>query len=311
VPPSDSGRPDQDTVPLPVGTSSAVGRRVGLVVQDRYRLVAVRGHGGVGEVYEADDLRTGRKVAVKTMLPWAQRSPEVVRRFEREARAGNALDHPNIVDVSDMGNLDDGSLFLVMELVRGVDVADLLEHGQLAPRRALAIARQTLTGLAYAHGRGFVHRDLKPANLMIVRAGDDEVVKILDLGLVKLIGEAAEELGGDKLTATGAIFGTPVYMSPEQALGRPLDARTDLYTMGVILFEMLTGKVPFRGTDPMATLRLHTSTPPPTMASRAPGAAWITPELEAVVARALAKQAADRFASADEMRAALEAAAPF
>ena len=288
----------------------AAGHLVGSEITDRYRMLALLGAGGLGEVYEAEDLTTGQRVAIKTLLPSVRQHPEAVRRFEREARAGELADHPNIVAVTSMGLLDDGSLYLVMELIRGANVATLLEPGPLHPRRALVITRQTLTGLAHAHARGLVHRDLKPENLMVTRAGQPgahyDLVKILDFGLVKLVGPAGL---GDRITETGAVFGSPLYMSPEQALGRPTDARTDLYALGVILVEMLTGVAPFAAANASATLRKHVAMPVPTLASLAPASAWCTDEMERLVARALAKRADERFATAAEMIEAADAAA--
>jgi serine/threonine-protein kinase len=289
-----------------------VGPLPGDILDGRYRLADLLGKGGLGAVYEAEHLASGRRLAVKLLHGELGEAPDVVRRFQREAKAASLLDHPNIVEVLDLGALPDGALFLVMELVRGRSIGSLLDDGALAPRRALVIARQILDGLAYAHGRGLVHRDLKPDNVMIVSAGDPgleyELVKILDFGLVRLMGDAAAE-DPEKLTRTGVVFGTPKYMSPEQALGRPADARSDLYAVGVMLFEMLTGKPPFDGRDPYALMRMHITTPAPPIAARVtPGTRWCTRPLEGVLARALAKRPEDRHRDADTMIRAVEAA---
>jgi eukaryotic-like serine/threonine-protein kinase len=306
----DERRPAEPSAVRATSASGIGGHLLGAVVADRYRMVAVLGRGGHGEVYEAEDLQGGPRVAIKTLLPSVRQVPEAVRRFEREARAGELTTHPNIVDVIAVGALDDGSLYLVMELIRGANIATLLEGGPLHPRRALVITRQALTGLAHAHARGLVHRDLKPENLMITRAGrpgaEYDLVKILDFGLVKLIGPAGL---GDRITEMGAVFGSALYMSPEQALGKPTDARTDLYAIGVLLVEMLTGTAPFAGANASATLRKHVAMPAPTLASLAPAAAWCTAELELVVASALAKRVDERFATAADMIAAADAAA--
>ena len=263
------------------------------------------GSGGIGEVYEATRVDTNARVAVKTLLPMLRNVHEAVRRMEREARAGGLLDHPNIVDILEYGLLADGTPYLVMELVDGTDLDTVLEAGALHPRRAVALARQTLDGLAHAHVFGVLHRDLKPANLMLVATEHGERVKILDLGLAKLVGLAAAEVGVDTLTQTGAIFGTPEYMAPEQALGRPVSFATDLYAVGVLLFEMLTGRLPFVGSDAQGTLRLQASGTIPRLGvlPDAPSNA-----IESIVTRALQKQPTARFASAAEMRAALVAA---
>jgi serine/threonine-protein kinase len=305
------------TKPLPTQpptTAPEPAPLVGQVIDGRYRVTAVVGAGGVGAVYEAVHLATGRSLALKTLLPGKARAADAVARFEREARAQSLLDHPNIVEVLALGMLDDGTLYLVMELVRGEPLRALVDRGPLGPRRALVIARQVLEALAYAHARGFVHRDLKPDNVMIARVGDPgrewEQVKLVDFGLVKVIGDAADEVGAGKLTQTGVVFGTPAYMSPEQALGRPVDGRTDLYALGIVLFEMLVGRPPFPDGDPMTLMRLHISQAPPRLADAVPGAAatWATPALEALVARALAKRPDDRFAGATAMIAALDEA---
>lgn len=280
---------------------------LGTLLDGRYRLEEKLGQGGIGAVYRAVHVRTGRAVAVKVLLPeWAQ-AGGMAARFEREARAAGFLKHTNIVEVIALGRVDGGPLYLVMELCTGVSVGDALADGVFAPPRALAIARQALQGVGFAHQHGFIHRDLKPDNLMLVGPPGREVVKLLDFGLVKLVGLAAAELGEEKLTATGMIFGTPVYMAPEQALGRGVDHRADLYALGLILFEMLCGMPPFYSEESSAVLRMHLSAPRPRLAER--GLAAATPALEALVARALAVRADDRFESAADMLAALDAAA--
>jgi serine/threonine-protein kinase len=280
---------------------------VGTLLDGRYRLEEKLGQGGIGAVYRAVHVRTGRSVAVKVLLPeWAQ-AGGMAARFEREARAAGFLKHANIVEVIALGRVEHGPLYLVMELCTGESVGDALADGVFAPARALALARQALQGVGFAHQHGFIHRDLKPDNLMLVGEPGREVVKILDFGLVKLVGLAAAELGEEKLTATGMVFGTPVYMAPEQALGRGVDHRVDLYALGLILFEMLVGAPPFYSDEGSAVLRMHLSAPRPRLAER--GLAGATPALEALVARALAVRAEERFATAAEMIAALDVAA--
>jgi eukaryotic-like serine/threonine-protein kinase len=281
---------------------------IGTLLDGRYRLEEKLGQGGIGVVYRAVHVRTGRTVAVKVLLPeWAQ-AGGMAARFEREARAAGFLKHPNIVEVIALGRVENGGpLYLVMELVTGVSVGDALEDGVFAPPRALAIARQALHGIGFAHQHGFIHRDLKPDNLMLAGPPGQEVVKLLDFGLVKLVGLAAAELGEEKLTATGLVFGTPVYMAPEQALGRGVDHRADLYSLGLILFEMLCGMPPFYSDESSAVLRMHLAAPRPRLAER--GLPSATPALESLVARALAIRAEDRFSSAADMLAAVDAAA--
>jgi serine/threonine-protein kinase len=284
---------------------------VGTVLDGRFRLDAQLGQGGIGVVYRAQHVRSGRVLAIKVLLPeWAQ-AGDMAARFEREARAAGFLKHPNIVEVIALGCVPDGPLYLVMELVEGESVGDALADGNFAPARALAVARQALEGLGFAHQHGFIHRDLKPDNLMLVgRAAEHPgLVKILDFGLVKLVGAAAAELGADKLTATGVVFGTPAYMAPEQVLGRPVDHRADLYAMGLILFEMMCGRPPFQADESAQVMRMHAAAPRPTLVDGGLPVHQVTPALEAVVARAITRRAEDRFASASEMIAAIDEAA--
>ena len=284
---------------------------LGQTVAGGHRLERLLGRGGVGAVYEAVHVATATRRAIKMLLPDLANAAEVAERFKREARVASLLDHPNIVEVVDLVAEGD-DLYLVMELLNGHPLTMVLEEGALAPRRALVVTRQVLEALAHAHDRGMVHRDLKPANIMLVTAGapgaEFERVKLLDFGLVKLVGETAALLGDTALTQTGVVFGTPAYLSPEQALGRTVDARSDLYSLGIVLFEMLAGRPPFRSPDPVTLTRMHAAAPVPTLASIAPGRPWCTPALEHLIARALAKQPDDRFATAAEMTAALDAA---
>jgi serine/threonine protein kinase len=265
----------------------------------------------MGAVYEVEDSRSGRRLAMKAPLAGIDGSSEAGRRFVREANATRLLDHPNLVEAVDLV-IDDGRLYLVMELARGRSLAEALCDGALAPRRAQVIARQVLDGVGHAHGAGFVHRDLKPENVMLVPAGEPgrewEQAKILDFGLVKLIGDAESTFGADKLTRTGVVFGTPAYMAPEQALGRAVDGRADLYAVGVMIFEMLTGMQPFAARDPVAQMRMQVSTAAPRLAATVPDAPWTTAAMELLIFCALAKRPADRFASAAAMTAALDEA---
>jgi len=283
---------------------------VGRTIAGRFRIVRALGRGGSGAVYEAAELPGGAPLAIKALLPGAADAELHAGRLRREAAAGRLLDHPNIVEIRELVAEGD-ELYLVMELLRGRSVAAELQAGALAARRTLVIARQVLDALGHAHARGVVHRDVKPDHLFLTEAGEPgreyERVKLVDLGLVKLVGDAAAEAGA-KLTQTGLVFGTPAYMAPEQALGHPVDGRADLYALGVSLFEMLTGRLPFRSPDPVTLVRMQASAPPPTLASSAPGRPWCTPALEHLVARALAKRPEDRFADAAEMTAAIELA---
>ena len=284
----------------------------GTLVGERWRAEAPLGAGGMSAVWRGVDTSSGRAVAIKTALAELAGDPVLARRLEREAKATSFLLHPNIVEVLALDRLIDGTVALVMELIEGVLLADALVRGALDPRRALVIARQLLDALGHAHRAGIVHRDLKPENVMLARAGrpgaEYEVVKVLDFGVVKLHGIAAEVIGDEKLTRTGVVHGTPTYMAPEQALGRAVDGRADLYAIGVMLFEMLVGRPPFESDEPVKLLRMHVGAPPASLALATRGAAWVTPELEVLVGGALAKRPDARFADAAAMTAALDGA---
>jgi serine/threonine-protein kinase len=273
----------------------------GTVLDGRYQVHEPIAQGAMGSVYRGERLHLGRAVAIKVMH---QELPDELasrQRFEREAKLMALLEHPNCVSVIDFG-LHDEKPFLVMDLVRGTSLIDLLEkQGQLDIARAADIIRQVLSGLAHAHELGIVHRDIKPANIMISeKAGLGQQVRILDFGLARLTESST------KLT-TGIVVGTPNYMAPEQCKGSDVDARTDIYACGVMLFEMLTGRKPFVADDPIAVVRKHLMEKPPTLAAVEPRIDF--GDLEAVVAKALAKSPADRFDSAVEMSKAVEVAA--
>jgi serine/threonine protein kinase len=297
----DAGVTDR-TTPLPLSHTNPDGR----VVADRYRLRSLIGKGGTGAVYEAEHIESGDKVAMKMLLPDLPDSEQIAERYRREAQAAPLLVHDNIIAVRELVAADD-TLYLVMELVDGRPLGEILERGSIAPRRTLVLARQVLAALQHAHGNGIVHRDLKPDNVMLASIGDDtrrhEQVKLLDFGMLKRLDEDAD--AGTKLTRAGIVAGTPAYLAPEQALGNAIDARTDLYSLGIVVFEMLTGRVPFRSPDPLITMKMQVSMPAPRLAI-AVSRPWITPALEHLVGRALAKRPDDRFASAAEMTEALD-----
>jgi serine/threonine-protein kinase len=286
----------------------------------RYRVLRSLGRGGMAGVYEVEDDAGGR-FALKAPIVDVNASGAVTRRFAREANALRVLDHPNLVAAVDVF-IEAGFLFLVMEKVEGQTLGQALgppigepslTRGRpikmpLEPRRALVTARQILEGVGHAHARQFVHRDLKPDNILLIDMGGWERVKIIDFGIVKLVGDAAAAFGAAALTNAGLVVGTPAYMAPEQALGREIDARTDLYAVGVILFEMLTGRLPFHDPDPLKLMGLHAKAAVPHLDRVSNGAPWATPELCALVEGALIKEPAQRFASAEAMVAALDVA---
>jgi len=272
----------------------------GSILEDRYQVIEPIAEGAMGAVYRGERLKLGRAVAIKIMHDALPDELASRQRFEREAKLMARLEHPHCVSVIDFG-LHDGKPFLVMDLVRGTSLLDILDKaGRIEPARAAEITRQILSGLAHAHELGIVHRDIKPANIMLTeRTGMGEQVRILDFGL------ARPALDSTKLT-TGIVVGTPNYMAPEQIKGGAIDGRTDLYAVGVLLYELLTGVKPFIADDPLAVVRKHLHAAPPTLAQGAPGIAF--GELEDVIGKALAKAPAHRFASAAEMSGAIDQA---
>ncbi|HEY7724588.1 MAG TPA: serine/threonine-protein kinase, partial [Anaeromyxobacteraceae bacterium] len=232
---------------------------VGQVVADRYRLVEVIGEGGMGAVFRAEHVRIGKALAVKLLRGAFARDPDAVKRFDAEARIVSRLSHPHTIAVFDYGELGSGEgFYLAMEYVPGRDLATLLrEEGRLPEPRAVAIAEQILGSLAEAHEAGVIHRDVKPANVMLARTREGDYAKVLDFGIAKLRDAAGDE------TTQGVILGTPNYLAPEQARGEPLDPRTDLYSVGALLYELVAGRPPFAGRPPMAVLQAHLSEDPP------------------------------------------------
>jgi serine/threonine protein kinase len=281
---------------------------IGRKLDGRYDVVARLGEGGMGVVYRGRQAHLGRFVAIKVLHQDTAAIGEWRRRFEREAQALSVLAHPNVVPVTDSG-IDDGVPYLVMELLQGKTLQDLLKAGPLPLWRALDIARQTLRGLGFAHGKGIVHRDLKPANVFLQELPDqDDHVRLLDFGMAKFIEKKPGSKGtADTLTRVGAVFGTPAYMSPEQAKGNPADARTDVYAAGCLLFELCSGRRPFLENTPEAVVMAHLTAPVPSLAKIRPGLGAAAPLLQPVVEKAMAKKPGSRFKDASAMLAALEA----
>jgi serine/threonine-protein kinase len=287
---------------------------IGSTLGDRYRLLAVIGEGGIGRVFRAERLATGQTVALKLLHPEFSGVNQVVQRFEREAEVTTRLAHPHIVQVVEFGELN-GQLFIAMELLAGRSLGDLIGRDggsgghRLSVARTIGIMHPVLDALEYAHARAVVHRDLKPENIMVTPARglfSRESVKLLDFGIAKLGPDT--EGAAQKLTQLGLVLGTPAYMSPEQAAGQQADLRSDIYSCGVILYEMLTGRRPFEADSSVEVLSMHvTAAPKPLRAVAAD--ARIPAALDDVVLRALAKRPADRFQSARELRQALARAA--
>ena len=261
------------------------------VLGERYRIVRHLARGGMAEVYLAHDELLDRQVAVKVLFPELADDASFVERFHREARAAAGLSHPNIVSVYDFGQ-DDGAYFMVMEYVEGETLRDIVRsRGPLPPDEAAGIAADVAAALEVAHRHGIVHRDVKPGNVLI-----SDMVKVADFGIARAGGAR------ESLTQTGAVLGTATYLAPEQAQGQPVDPRTDLYAVGVVLYEMLAGRPPFRGETPVAVAYQHLSETPVPPSQHNPE---VPPALDAVVLKAMAKDPAQRHASAAELRAEL------
>ena len=272
------------------------------LIDNRYRVLEKLGEGGMGAVYKVEHVRMGKLAALKLMRPDHALDKALKGRFLQEARVVAKLSHPNTVQVFDSGELEDGSLFIAMEYVPGKDLAwQLKAHGPLGEGQAATIGVQLLASLQEAHEAGIIHRDLKPANVMLVRrrkSGEDQV-KLLDFGIAKL-----QEAEGRKST-TGDFIGTPAYMSPEQIRGENVDARSDLYSLGCVLFELVSGRQPFAGPTPISVLTQHYEAPIPRV-SEVKRDAQISPAFQAVLDKSMAKRAGDRWRDAESMRVALE-----
>jgi serine/threonine-protein kinase len=273
---------------------------VGQTIGGRYRIDRLLGEGGMGAVYEAEHTLMHKRVAVKVLHAEMSLMSEVVARFEREAMAAAHIEHPNVASATDFGKLDDGAFFLVLEFVEGQSLREAINKGPFAVGRAVRIARQIASALLRAHALGIVHRDLKPENVMLVaRDGHEDFVKVLDFGIAKVpVGDfAPKSAAGDKaLTQAGMIYGTPEYMPPEQALGETVDRRADLYSLGVILFEMVSGKRPFNDESKVKLLGMHITAPVPPL----PAELQVPADLEALIQKLLAKDPKDRIQEARE-----------
>jgi serine/threonine-protein kinase len=278
---------------------------VGRVLDGKYRIESVLGRGGMGVVYASQHTILGKRVAIKVLRGQFDEDPEILSRFTQEARAASAIGSAHIIDITDFGDLEGGAAYFVMEYLDGEPLSAFMKRtGPVAPDRAASIVEQICRGLQAAHDHGIVHRDLKPDNVFLLRRDDrSDFVKILDFGIAKVAGAAGPR------TKSGMVFGTPHYMAPEQAAGDPVDGRTDVYALGVILFELLVGKVPFDADSFMAILTKHMYQPPPALSSVHADPSR-PPSLDEIVIKAMAKVPAERWQSMDELRAALLAVVP-
>ncbi len=275
------------------------------LLADRYRVIERIGRGGMGEVFLAEHAVIGKKVAIKILRAEFIDREDIIQRFLQEARSASDIRHDHIVDITDFGHSPSGRPFFVMEYLEGENLCDTLkEGGAMGWQRARHIAVQICRALQAAHDKGVIHRDVKPGNcLRITKNGDPDFIKVLDFGIAKVINDDSTE---QDLTETGMVMGTARYMSPEQAQSLPLDARTDIYSVGIILYQMITGRVPFNDGGFLSIISKQVNASPPTFADVSEGLD-APAGIEAVVMRALAKDPEDRFPTVGEMGDALEA----
>jgi serine/threonine protein kinase len=280
--------------------------RIGQTLLDQFRIEERIGAGGMGAVYRARQVTVGRDVAIKILHPDLASNADAVRRFQREARISVALDHPNVVRVFLFGQLPDGSLYLVMELLRGRPLADLLRvEPRLSLQRVMYIMTQVCDGVGEAHEQGIVHRDVKPENVFLVSKGrDPDYAKVLDFGIARILKPEEQTV----LTQSGLVFGTARYISPEGAAGEPTDARSDVYSLGVLAYQMLCGETPFEAPAPVTLLMKHIHEPAPPLRQRA-GGAQVPIGIADVVMRSLSKTPGGRYQDANEFGEVLRDAA--
>jgi serine/threonine-protein kinase len=287
--------------------AQAVTPHAGQSIADRYELVEQIGAGGMATVWKAEHKALRKAVAIKILHPELTSDPQFVARFEQEARLAAQLDHANCVATTDFGKTDDGLLYLVMELIVGVPLSELCGDGKkLPPGQAVELARQILRGLAKAHDAGIVHRDLKPSNVMVQRhPGGRDHVKVIDFGIAKMF--AGTTLGPRVQTEAGLVFGTADFLAPERLSGQEADPRADLYSVAVLLYEMVTGRRPFEGEDPITIVRRALTEEPLPPVRSAPD---IPLPLNDLIVKGLAKRPDDRWPNAREMLATLDPLAP-
>lgn len=263
-----------------------------------YHITKLLGEGGMGAVYLAEQNSIDQKIAIKVLQTHVAGSDEIVQRFHREARVISMLTHPNIIRVFIFGRTEDGLLYLAMEYVKGRSLRDELGGKPMDEMAAIKIMKQLCSGLSEAHDLGIVHRDLKPDNVLLTEfRGEPSFVKILDFGIAKL--KEPDGKPQEQLTQAGIVYGTPEYLSPEQAQAHELDQRTDIYSLGVMLYELITGKVPFTAPSPVQILTMHVFNPPTPPSQILPGK--VSPAMERIILKAMAKNPDDRYNQAMDM----------
>lgn len=282
---------------------------VGTKLADRYQIISVIGHGGMGVVYKARHELMDRIVAIKMLKPQLIMDAQSAQRFQQEAKAASRLSHANVITLFDFGMTATGQPYLVMDYLPGTSLADLIkQEGRVGVERFLRICAQVCDALDHAHRHGIIHRDLKPGNIMLtVRDGEPDFVKVVDFGVAKILPFAGED--SQSVTRSGEVFGSPVYMSPEQCVGEPLDVRSDVYSMGVVMYEMLTGRVPLRGKDIIQTIMMHKCDMPPRFSQVRPDLN-LPERLETVVLNALQKDPCRRHQTMAELKEDLLLSAP-
>src|SRR3982750_1258655 len=283
---------------------------IGKVLSERYRIVRKIGEGGMGAVYQAEHALIEKKIALKILFQDLTRRPDLIARFLQEAKSASRIGDENVIDITDFGQSPEGMVFIAMEYLDGQDLGRALKTGGAMDwERARPILMQITKGLRAAHGHGIIHRDMKPENIYLIqREGRPDFVKVLDFGIAKII--TPDESGGPALTQTGMIFGTPEYMSPEQAQGSTPDHRVDVYAVGCIMYHMLTGQVPFTADNFMGILTKHLLEAPVPPRKRRPDLD-IAEDVEAICLRAMEKDRDNRFADMDALYRALGAAGDF
>lgn len=268
---------------------------VGTIFAEKYDILSVLGSGGMSIIYKAQHRYMERVVAIKLLHPFLVQDPLMLQRFQYEAKAASNLSHPNVVTTHDFGITGDGRAYLVMDYLEGEDLGKLLEREHVLPEaEALKIFQQTMCGLAHAHSKSVIHRDLKPSNIFLVKSNEGIFIKLVDFGIAKINDQTKP------LTGSGEVFGSPLYMSPEQCMGKPLDARSDIYSLGCLMYEVLAGKRPLVGETSMETMQLHLSKNPVPLSKAAPKLTF-SKNIEKAVMKCLEKKPDHRYKNVDEL----------